>query len=169
MSVIWQTAGETTNVRGLSSVAFEVKIVVSAFLFIGGIHLCLILIAFSQYGNIDQNWTERLKRIVSTVQEEADDHSIDSDRSSQSSNTRSSSPIPAVDIDPGTPASPSQKRDLPDYNTGAHQPSQHPSAKPHSAANAAASTFDSPLIPPQPPYDLYPGNRLVPQFSASSP
>ena len=198
MSVIWQTSGKTTNNRGLTFVALEVKIIVSAFLFIGGIHLCLILMAFYQYGDIEENWTERFKRIirpasmvqvqksgsVATVggalsrltavppqQRQSHHHSMETRGPSQPSN---SPPVPGVTIVPGTPAPPetnvasSQQQDLLGRDTRSHQTSQPQDAEPHPTANAAAPPSNRSSLPPQPPNDSYPGSRFVPQFSRSS-
>ncbi|KAF8326713.1 hypothetical protein F5887DRAFT_1084361 [Amanita rubescens] len=128
MSTIWQASGETTDGRGLNSVALEVKIIVSAFLFMGGIHLCLVLIGFSQYDDNDENWTERFKRLIrpaSTVRlhkpssvaaasaalppqhQESHRHGIEIHPPSQPSNAPS---IPFANIDPATPAPSSQPR-----------------------------------------------------------
>ncbi len=64
ISVIWQTSAQPTNAHSLTPLSFDVKIITSAFLFIGFLHLCLILITFSQYGDIDEAWSERFKHIT---------------------------------------------------------------------------------------------------------
>ncbi|PFH49834.1 hypothetical protein AMATHDRAFT_97707, partial [Amanita thiersii Skay4041] len=57
MAVIWQTASHTTNLRGLGSIPLSVQVAISAFLFVGGIYLCLVLNTFARYDDIlDKTW-----------------------------------------------------------------------------------------------------------------
>ncbi len=182
MSVIWQTPGETTINRGLNSLALEVKIIVSAFLFIGGIHLCLILIAFSQYGDIDENWTERFKRIIhpasmvqvhkpATVaagaalprsiavppqQQESHRHAIETNRPSQPSSTSS---IPTVVIDPGTPTpSSSQPRNSNNHTSSIKLPEAASQFPRHAGPSVPATTPEETTVPSSQQQDL-PGHN----------
>lgn len=69
MSVIWQASHQTTNTYdGLQiHLSLEVQIIISTFFFIGVIHLCLILVTFARYGDIDETWGQWLESLRSAV------------------------------------------------------------------------------------------------------
>ncbi|KAF8638488.1 hypothetical protein AX17_002176 [Amanita inopinata Kibby_2008] len=116
MAIVWKAASHTRDPHGIGPLPLSVQITVSAFLLVGLIYLVLVVSTFARYDAIlDKTWYQRLKNMVNSALENAQEYPSSELESSRPESLRESitspprgsvSPAATVPVTPTEPLDP---------------------------------------------------------------